>query len=138
MYQQPQLYNDSKLVYALAEEMEEATCWLGWNSRLFDVPFINTRLVAAGYNPMEKRLQIDLMYAARRPNLNLHSARLESVMDFFDLTSKKSKVDPTLWVRAANLEKDAMEYVVRHNIADTKALREVFEHLKPFVRTVHV
>ena len=138
MYQQSKPYDDSRLVEALAASMEEATCWLGWNNRLFDVPYINTRLVAAGAPPMEKRLQIDLLYAARRPNLALHSARLEAVMDFFDLQSKKSKLDPTAWVRAANLERDAMDYVVRHNVADTKALREVFEYLKPFVRTIHV
>ena len=137
MYRQPAVYDDGLLVADLAKELEEATCWIGWNSKLFDIAFINTRLIHAGEPPVEKRMHIDLMYMARRPNIALHSSRLESVMDFLDLKNKKSKVDPAIWVRAKELEVDAMNYVVSHCVADTKALVEAFEYLKSFIGTIH-
>ena len=136
-YRTPDVYNDSHLVADLATELDEATCVLGWNIKMFDIPFINTRLMHAGERPLEKRMCIDLMYYARRPNMVLHSSRLESVMDFLKLDSRKSKVDPEIWVHAKELEPDAMAYVVRHCVNDTKALREAWEYLRPFVSTIH-
>ena len=136
-YRCAEVYNDSNLVADLATEMEEATCWLGWNSKMFDIPFINTRLMQAGERPLEKRMHLDLMWYARRPNMVLHSSRLESVMDFLDLTNKKSKVLPAIWVRARELEPDAMDYVVKHCVADTRALKEAFEYLRPFIGSIH-
>lgn len=130
-------YDDSYLVKSLAEELEEATCILSWNGKMFDIPFVNTRLMHAGERPLVKGMHIDLMYYARRPNMVLHSARLESVMDFLHLDNRKSKVDPEKWVRARALETDSMDYVVRHCLADTKALKEAFEYLRPFISTIH-
>lgn len=136
-YRSKDSYDDSKLVKALAKSMEEATCWIGWNSKMFDVAFINTRLMHAGLPPLEKRMHIDLMWYARRPNMALHSSRLESVMDFLHLENRKSKVDPEIWVEAKALKPKAMEYVVTHCKADTYALKEAFEYLKPFIGTIH-
>lgn len=136
-YRTTEVYNDSHLVAALATDLDECTCVLGWNIKMFDIPFINTRLMHAGEPPLEKRMCIDLMYYARRPNMVLHSSRLESVMDFLKLKSRKSKVDPDIWVRAKELEVDAMDYVVRHCVADTRALKEAWEYLRPFVSTIH-
>ena len=137
IYQQPHSYDDSLLVKELALQMEEATCWIGWNSKLFDAAFINTRLMVAGQRPLEKRFHCDLMYMARRPNIALHSSRLEAVMDFLQLDSRKSKIDPAIWVRAKDLEHDAMDYVCKHCVNDTKALREAFEYLRPFIGSIH-
>ena len=136
-YRTPDVYNDSHLVADLAMELDEATCVLGWNIKMFDIPFINTRLMHSGERPLEKCMCIDMLYYARRPNMVLHSARLESVMDFLKLKSRKSKLDPEIWVRAKELETDAMDYVVKHCVSDTKALKEAWEYLRPFVSTIH-
>src|SRR6266581_2604447 len=46
---------DCGLSLALREEMERYDGWITWNGLLFDLPFIDDRLMLAGHDSLERR-----------------------------------------------------------------------------------
>lgn len=107
------------------------------NSKLYDVPFLNARLLKHGERPLERRLHVDLMYYARGQSMRIHSSRLDAVAKFFNFAEQKTDMNPDKWTQAFELQKDAMDYVVEHCEADVKVLKAAFDTLKQFVRNVH-
>jgi uncharacterized protein YprB with RNaseH-like and TPR domain len=130
-------YDDSKLAAAVRDYMEESFCWIGWNSKMYDVAFIQTRLAMHGLRPLNHKMHIDLMYYARKPFLALHSSRLDAVAKTFHFADQKTDMDFSKWVSAKNLEKDAMNYVVEHCIQDVKVTKAAFGVLEPHIKTIH-
>jgi len=131
------LHDDSKMVEAIRDYMEESFAWVGWYSKQFDVPFLNTRLVLQKKRPVNKRMHVDLIYYARKPNLALHSSRLDSVAKSFRFEEQKTILDPEIWRSAYELDKEAMDYVTAHCIQDVKILQQAWDVLSPFIRNMH-
>jgi len=130
--------DDSVLVQAIKDYLDGSFCWVGWNSKMFDVALLNARLILAGKRPIEKRMHIDLMYYARRPFMALYSSRLDAVAKSLELAEQKTDLNPNIWVKARHLDKGAMNYVVDHCEKDILVLREAFHILSPFIRNIHV
>jgi uncharacterized protein YprB with RNaseH-like and TPR domain len=130
--------DDSKLVKAIKEYLEGSFCWIGWYSKMFDIPFLNARLTLHGIPPIEKRMHLDLLYYARPPFAKFYSSKLDAVAKTLDLPVQKTELDPQTWVAARRLDKKAMDYVVKHCEHDVLVLREVFKTLSPFVKNIHV
>lgn len=137
-YRKAEQENDSALVMAIKLYLEDSFCWVGWNSKMFDVAMLNARLTLAGIRPIEKRMHIDLMYYARRPNVAFYSSRLDAVAKTLELPVQKTDLDPGIWVKARRLDRGAMDYVVKHCEHDVLVLREVFSTVSPFIRNIHV
>ena len=129
--------DDSKLVAAIKEELEDAWMWVGYNSKMFDIPFLNTRLNLTGQDAVDRRMHVDLLYFARRPNLCLNNARLDTVAKTFRLEEQKTQLNPEIWINAMLLSKDALDYVCEHCIQDVLVLKEVFPLLCKYIRTIH-
>ena len=131
------LADDSKMAIAIRDYMEKSFAWVGWYSKMFDVGFLQTRLLKCGADPLERRMHIDLIYYARRPNLALHSSRLDAVAKTFKLSEQKTELNPDIWNAAFQLDREAMDYVVEHCTQDVRVLKEVFDILSPFIRNIH-
>ena len=131
------LSDDSKLVAAIRDYMNDSFCWVSWNGKMFDVPFINTRLALADEETMDKRLHIDLMYYARKPFLKIHSSRLDAVAKTFELKEQKTELTPKDWTDAMVLDKEALDYIQEHCEQDVKVLVEVFPKLQAFIANIH-
>jgi uncharacterized protein YprB with RNaseH-like and TPR domain len=54
--------NDVKVVRDLKDCLEQYDCWMTFYGKGFDVPFVNTRLLKWGYEPIEQRHHIDLFF----------------------------------------------------------------------------
>lgn len=137
-YKKKNLSNDSSLAKDIKKYMEDQFCWISWNGKLFDMPFLNTRLRLADLEPVNKRIHIDLMYYARRPNLCLNSSRLDTVAKTFRLGEQKTDLDPQTWVDAMLLDKKALDYVAEHCEQDVRVLKEAFQILSPFIKNMHM
>ena len=129
--------DDSKLALAVKEYLEECWMWVGYNSKMYDIPFLNTRLMLADEKPVDRRLHADLLYYCRRPHLNLNNARLDTVAKTFRLKEQKTVLDPDIWVNAMMLDKEALDYVAEHCVQDVLVLKEVFPILAPNIRNIH-
>ena len=131
-------WEDKELAIKLKEEVEKADIIVGWNSKRFDIPFLNARLAYFGESPVTKMKHVDLMYQARY-KWRIHSARLDSVLDFLQAPDAflKTKMKPNMWIRAVQGEKAAMDYVVNHCVQDVKALDWVYHRMRHLVGMVH-
>ena len=136
-FKKKDLADDSKLALAIKEYLERSWCWISWNGKMFDVPFLNTRLRLADLEPVEKRMHIDLMYYARRPNMSLNNSRLDTIAKTFELAEQKTDLTPKEWINAMLLDSKSIDYIVEHCEQDVKVLREAFPLLLPFIARVH-
>jgi uncharacterized protein YprB with RNaseH-like and TPR domain len=130
------LFDDRKLVVAVRDFLEDSFCWITWNGKMYDIPFLQTRLAMKDERPLTHRMHLDLMYYARRPNLALHSTRLEVLVDTFKV-GEKTHMKPDVWEAAQRLDKEAMDYVVDHCTKDVESLKGLFPILSPFVKNIH-
>lgn len=130
--------DDSRLAVAVRDWLETFDMWVGWNSKMYDIPFIDTRLLIAGERPIRKDIMhVDPMWKAGQFSLTLHSRRLDAVAKTFRLDSQKTALDPDIWMDAAEGDKTAMDYVVEHCEADVLVLRGAFHVLKPLIKNLH-
>lgn len=130
--------DDSALAVGLRDYVEQFDFLVTWYGKMFDVPYLNTRLLIANERPMRADvMHLDPIYKAGHGSLALHSRRLDAVAKTFRLPVQKTGLDPDIWNDAADGDKDAMDYVVEHCEADVLVLRYVFHILKPLVKVLH-
>ena len=131
--------DDSGLAEWVRDELERYDIAVGWNSFNFDVGFLQARLLRWGKRPLRDLMQIDAMYKARwgRYGSRIGSSKLDNVSRFFRTSESKSVVDWDIWNLASMGDERAMDYIVEHCEKDVLVLRDVFNHLKPLVRTIH-
>lgn len=133
--------DDSKLAVAIRDHLLTHDVLVSWNGKRgynskgrsgFDIPMLNARLmqpdngqrVIGRYAPKH----IDLLKEIRK-YIELHSFRLASVQEFLELAEEKNAILPRIWNKALDGDKDAIDYIVDHNIRDVKVLRSVFHDM---------
>jgi uncharacterized protein YprB with RNaseH-like and TPR domain len=132
------LIDDSRLAAAIRDELEKVDTWVTWNGKLFDVPFLNARLLKAGERPLRSDVKhIDLMYYSRGQFVRIGSSKLENVSKFVNSPHRKTPIDWETWQLAALGDRQAMDAIAEHAVADVLVLRDVFAHLRPYIRIVH-
>lgn len=130
--------DDSKVVKAIREELNKYNMVVGWNSKMFDVPFINARLSKHGEHPVEPQFHLDLMWYAKGASMRIGSARLDNVQKFLTPGNHaKTPISWEKWQLASTFDKEAMDEVIEHNVADVFVTRDVYHHLLPYVKNIH-
>lgn len=129
--------DDSKLCVAIRNELEQYNMVVGWNSKMFDVPFLNARLAKVGERPFKPQFHLDPMYQARGAQLRIGSSKLVNVQKFFGLPNEKTEISWEDWQRASSGDKEAMDVVVHHCEQDVKVLAEAYWKLLPMVSVIH-
>lgn len=131
--------DDLKLAQACRDLLESFDIIVGWNSRAYDVPFIDSRLIIGGDARTIRKdlMHVDPMWKAGRFSMALQSRRLDSVAQTFRLDQQKTPIEFEAWMDAAMGDSEALDYVVQHCEADVLTLRAAFNRLKPLVRTIH-
>jgi len=134
---------DGKLAIAIRDEVESFDGIITWNGIMFDVPFLNDRLLFHGAKPMRKMFHIDIMYQARQGKSRMTSSRLDWVARKLHVTDKKTDLDIDLWKEA---EAEALahfsngrsnfDYIIEHCRKDLLVTEQVYEHLKPRVAMI--
>jgi uncharacterized protein YprB with RNaseH-like and TPR domain len=136
---------DSALVRAVKSALEAYDGWVTWNGLLFDLPFLDDRLLVAGAPPLEKRFArgLDMMYHAKLGKSALSSARLDSVARALRCPIEKTPLDLTTW-KAAEAEairgfrdgSRAFDQIVHHCRIDLDVTEWVAHKLFPRVQTI--
>lgn len=133
--------DDSKLALAIREELETYDIIIGWNSSGFDFPFLNARLMVAGYRPPRGDiLHKDIMWqysGQSRWSARYGSRALKCVQAAFKTPHSKVELDWDMWERMRAGDGKAEDLIVAHNIADVMVTRDVFAHTKPLILNLH-
>jgi uncharacterized protein YprB with RNaseH-like and TPR domain len=133
------LTDDKRLAVAIRNRLEQADIIAGWNSLLFDAPFLNARLAAADERPLRVgerhgSRHLDMMYYASGQSMRLHGRALDKVAKFFHADNKKTPLLPEVWADAGAGVPEAMQEVVDHCEADVRVTKDVFPHLAPHIK----
>lgn len=131
-------WDDKWVCKKVRDELETYQVVVGYNSvgaynKGFDLPFLNSRLVFHKERIVSSEVKHVDLYLVTRNKLQLHSNRLEALLDYLGTKTRKTPLRPEDWRRAAAGEKRAMDRIVAHNIPDVVALEEAFLRLIPFL-----
>lgn len=119
---------DRELAVAIREELEKYNLIVGWNSKMFDVPFLNARLLAHGERRVRLQWHLDLMYQARGTQNRIGGSSLITVQQFLGIPSEegKTKLEWDVWKAAGLGDPKAMAKVVEHCEKDTEVLAKAY------------
>jgi len=129
-------WNDRDLAVQLRDALEGEFLVYSYNGVMFDLKFLDSRLLAHGERPTRRPMHKDLMFVAKNA-LAISSNRLLTVQEHLNLPVSKTRLDPSIWLRAQTGDTAAIDYVVEHCEADVEVLERVFEYLKGFIKVVY-
>lgn len=124
--------NDIEVVKAFEKVFNEADRVVAHYGKKFDKTFVNTRRLVHNLSVLPNTKLIDTWRIAK-DHLRLNSNRLETIISALGIKTQKTKLSGPIWIKAMAGDKQAINYVVTHCIADVKALEEVFIKLRPFI-----
>lgn len=126
-------WDDSELCGQILEDLNKYDVLISYNGYNFDIPFLNSRLVANGQKMLSPRIKhIDLLQVTKH-RMRLSSASLDSLLVHLQTEQRKTSLEPELWRRAVGGDKKALDQIVVHNVQDVVSLREAFYTLKQFI-----
>lgn len=88
--------NDRSLVFQARDILNTADCIVSYNGKMFDVPFLNSRLLEYGLDPIEKKHHID-MYFVLKYKIRTGSKSLGHISNWLKLEDKKMSLAPEAW-----------------------------------------
>ena len=131
--------DDKGLVVWLRDELEKYDILVGWYGTMFDLPFMNAKLIEYGERPIRDMMYLDPCYKARggRYGLKVGSSKLKNVAKWLKTENQKPEVEWSTFKLAAMGDEEALDVVVDRCDADTKVMRDIFHRIKPMVRSLH-
>lgn len=125
--------NDRYVVGEVLKAVESADLIVTWYGIKFDVPFVNSKLLAHGMRVLPPVPHVDGWRIAKY-KLKLHSNRLASVSAFLGLEDK-TPLNGRIWIRAmAGICKD-IRYVVKHCRQDVLVLEQAYNKVRALTTT---
>lgn len=128
---------DRELVVNIRDEIESYDCIVTWNGKMFDIPFLNARLLYHGERHVRPKFHMDLMYYAGFSSNRIGSKKLVNVQKFLQLTESKTDINWDVWKLAQRGDDVALAEVIGHCEADVRVLAEVYWRLLPYVKNLH-
>jgi DNA polymerase elongation subunit (family B) len=114
--------------------LDEADVVLHYNGIKFDVPHLNREFVQLGLTPPSPYKQIDLLTTAKR-EFKFPSNKLAYVSEALGLEGKVEHEGFSLWTKCMNGDESAWENMRQYNIRDVILLEQLYEKLRPWVRS---
>jgi uncharacterized protein YprB with RNaseH-like and TPR domain len=127
------------LLVKFVKRLEAYDVIVTWSGRGFDTPFLTTRLLKHGLDPVPllSKTHLDLNEVVRS-RLRLTFTYLDHVCDFFGIPREKGPMGlevPQLFVKALEGDETALKSIRDHCLDDLKVTREVFLKLKPLLES---
>lgn len=120
-YETEGMFDDLELSLDIKNCLEQHDILVGWNSKGFDVPFLNTRLAYGGEKKLQTHLHIDPMYCFRGwHGIKPSSSSLKSVAEFFRFPIGKMHVEKEVWIRANGGDKKAIALLSARSRSDVE------------------
>lgn len=120
---------DKRIIKSLMKCLRKADIIVGYNSTNFDNKFLRTRCIEHDipfFTYGQVRHQ-DVYYMAKS-KLATHRKSLKAVSEFLGVAGK-TNVNIEVWARAMRGDKEALQEVLEHNIADVEVTWKVYQKL---------
>lgn len=119
---------EKRLITRAAELLDEADVVIGWNSKRFDVRWIQAQLARVGRKRVSPFTNVDLMLSARR-FFKLPSYKLDYVAQFLGVGRKVKTGGFDLWAEVMDGDPAARRRMRAYNIGDTTITDAVYTRL---------
>lgn len=126
--------NDQKLVREAKEMLEKADCWVTYYGKMFDVPFLNTRLLKWGFDPIEKRPHID-MYFVLKSNIVTGRRSQSHLLLWLGTKEQKMGVSADVWAQISS-EPHNLETMRKRCESDVAGLEGLYDKTKHLIREI--
>lgn len=124
--------NDKKVVREARDYLDQFDCWVGYYSKGFDVPMMNTRLLKWGLDPMPKKHHIDL-YFSLKPKLLTGRKSQAHLLSWLGTTEQKMTVGADMWNQVLTDTAKTMKVMVKRCESDCIGLRDLYEKTKHLI-----
>lgn len=106
-----------------------------WYGAKFDIPFIRTRCLyhKIPFPVFGERMHTDA-YLIAKHKLKMHSNRLGAVAPFLGIPAKGHPLNPEVWLKALSGHKEALRFILTHNIEDIVSLRDTWHRINHYIR----
>jgi uncharacterized protein YprB with RNaseH-like and TPR domain len=121
--------SEKRILKAAREDFEKADLLLSYNGRMFDVPFMGTRLLELGLPPLPKKHHCDL-YLSIKGKLRMSGKSLGAVGSLLELGENKMHVGQRAW-----RERDIATLVERCE-SDVLLLEQLYQRVKHLIYTI--
>jgi uncharacterized protein YprB with RNaseH-like and TPR domain len=138
-FPQSSVLDDSGLLEWTRDELEKYDILVGWYGTMFDLPFINAKLVEHGMTVMRDKMFLDPCFKTRggRYGLKVGSSKLKNVAKWLNTPNQKPDVEWVTFRKASFGDPEAVAELRDRCEADCRAMRDIFNHIKPMIRTIH-
>jgi hypothetical protein len=134
-FQVAQLGNDKRLVRELKEHLESFDAWVTQYGKMFDVKFLNTRLLRHGLQPLDPRPHIDT-YFVNKTHLKLSSRSQAQLLSFLGTDQQKYFLGPENWAELGCDFKERMKEIVKRCESDVAGLEQGYHRIKHIIRDI--
>jgi uncharacterized protein YprB with RNaseH-like and TPR domain len=130
---------DKRVVSTCVSELKKYDRVVGHYSKYFDIPFTRTRAVYWGIDfPKYGEMYHSDTWFMAKSKLALHSNRQGAVAETILHEDIKTRIHPDIWTQmqfgSKKMKKEAIAYIVKHNIIDVKQLEGNYLKLREFVK----
>lgn len=128
-----QVGNDKRVVREAKERLEAADCWVGYYSKGFDIPMLNTRLLRWGLPPIEKRPHLDL-YFTLKSNILTGRRSQAHLLRWLGTAEQKMDVGADVWAEMGLDFNKNIKTMIQRCESDTAGLEGLYNATKHLVR----
>lgn len=126
---------DKALMKAVAAELAKYPVWVTFYGKMFDVPFMNSRLLVNGLPPLPKHHHID-MYWVVKLQTALSRRNQAHLLEWLEAPSKKMSVSPNVWASMPANPDASLKTLRERCESDVIGLEAMYEKTKHLVREI--
>lgn len=126
--------NDKRLMQEVREELNKYPVWVTFYGKLFDVPFMNSRLLVHGMPPLDKKHHIDLYWVIKGQTA-LSRRNQGHLLSWLESKQSKMSVSPNVWANMAQSD-TALPTLVKRCESDVAGLQSLYDKTKHLIREI--
>ena len=126
---------DSRILREVREEMHKFQCWVGFYSKMFDIPFINSRLLVNGLPPLDKRHHID-MYWVIKSRTALSRRNQAHLLSWLGTPEAKMSVSPSVWADMSVKTPEKLAILCERCESDVTGLEAMYDRCKHLISEI--
>ncbi len=127
--------NDRRIITSAIKELRKYDRIVTYYGSRFDIPYTRSRALHQKISfPLFRELYHTDMYYIARNKFAIHSNRLASICQFFNIEAKNHPMTPELWQKAGAGKAAALKTILTHCKEDVVSTDEVFDMLFPHMQ----
>ena len=128
--------NDRRVVREAKEYLSTFDCWVGYYSKGFDKPMLNTRALRWGDEPLPARHHIDLFFTLKSHTV-MSRKSMAQFAGLLELHDQKMGVSPNVWTEVlGNPRGKAMNQMVARCESDCEVLKQLYDKTRHIIKEI--